>query len=257
MIGRHLELGGQRCGGDPLGAPTFDVWAFSDTVLTRHGAALCRHVSDSERARADRLARPENRWRFLQSRGALRWLLGSYLDMAPEELDFGHTAHGKPFLCIEGSPAPIAFNQSHNADLLAIAISDCGPVGIDIEHIDRHDIERLSGRILSDAEAACYASLKEHERKPVLWRAWTRKEAYLKGVGIGLSEPLPRTTVTIDPHSPARLVASQTRPRDPEFWRLSEFRPAPGVIGAVAIRHEKAEPRFFTADEAAFGDIRG
>lgn len=246
-------------GGWPLKptARAFDVWTLSDTTLAKHGEALCHYVSTSEHATAARMVLPKDRWRYLIYRGALRWLLGSYLKAAPVDLCFHSTQLGKPYVNVGDVVAPIEFNVSHSADLLVVAVSRCGAVGIDIEYTDRNEIEKIAGRILSSKEKYQYYSLDQHERNLALWRIWTRKEAYLKGVGLGLTESLKNTTVMIDTHSAAGLVYSELRPEDTQIWRLHEFWPAPHVLGTVAIRHKTACPRFFTADDRAFGGLGG
>lgn len=173
------------------------VWLFSleDYEIFKKDA-YC--LSEDERTRADRYARESDRKRYITGHIALRRLLGFYLHSDPETFTFQVGAHGKPDLLYpapdvrlsEQTPhhAPIHFNISHSADLVALAFCFDSPVGIDIESIkDSAYIERIIRRFFHPSEYAFFSRLEDKQKKKVFFRSWTAREAFLKALGTGFS----------------------------------------------------------------------
>lgn len=181
-----------------------------------------------ERARADRFVFPHHRERFVRAHGVLRRVLAAYTGQNPEALSFIAGRYGKPALT--GSQG-VAFSLSHAGDGVAIAVTTGHEIGIDIETPrvmnDRDDLVR---RYFSASEIAAYDSTEPARRDDAFFRLWTRKEAFVKGIGLGLSRPLDSFTVGLG--IPVYLDA----PGD-VAWSLHHLDPGESFVGAVACRH--------------------
>src|SRR5438270_8929096 len=150
-------------------------------------ARLSAVLADDERNRADKLYFEKDRRRFTVARGVLRIILGRYLNTKPEQLGFHYTKFGKPMLANAGVDA-LRFNVSHSEELAVYAVACGREVGIDIEYL-RPDIEaeQIAQQFFSSTEAAMLRSLPGEVRTRAFFNCWTRKEAYIKARGDGLS----------------------------------------------------------------------
>lgn len=211
-------------------ALTVTLWQWRLDVTPMRLAELAGHLSGEERARADRFVTPLHRDRFIAGRGRLREILARYVDEAPQALGFAYNDHGRPSLCESAAPH---FNLSHTGGLAILAVCDDMPVGIDIERMRPIEVE-VARRYFSDAEVRALETLAGEAWLQGFYRCWTRKEAVIKALGLGLSMPLESFDVTLAPEAPARL----TRIADdaPEAWSLTHLDVAPDVVGAVALR---------------------
>lgn len=127
-----------------------------------------------------------------------RLILANYLDCNPQCLRFEIGSHGKPALDNLRNPFKIQFNISHSRDLILIAITVEDLIGIDVEYYDKKcSIEGLGENIFSPSEKIFFSALNsKEEKKEAFFRCWTRKEAYLKAIGIGLTQDL--TSISVD-----------------------------------------------------------
>jgi 4'-phosphopantetheinyl transferase len=151
-------------------------------------AALGKHLSADESERAARFHRAADRERFVLGRGLLREALAGHLRVAPRDLSFSYNRWGKPGL--DGF-ARLEFNVSHAHDLVALAFTLGRKVGIDLERVDRAvDALKLAERFFTAEEAAALRALDGPRRSAEFFRCWTRKEAFVKAHGRGLSRPL-------------------------------------------------------------------
>ena len=176
-------------------------------------------LSEHERARGRRFRFARDRDRFFWRRRALRDILARYLAVSPADVTLAEGQAEKPRLA--APHAPLLFNTSASGELALVAVSRDAEVGIDVERIrDDLDVARLAARSLSPTETAALAALDPDERTPGFFRAWVRKEAYLKAKGIGLFVPLDSVSVSLSPTEPPQLLHSAVDPRDHQRWRL-------------------------------------
>jgi 4'-phosphopantetheinyl transferase len=190
-------------------------------------------LSADEAARADRFHFPRDRGRFIAGRAVLRILLSGYLHCDPAGLRFGYNAHGKPALAgAEG----LEFNLAHSHGLALYAVTSGRAVGIDVEHI-REDLAgaEIAERFFSRAENAVLRDLPAGQRREAFFRCWTRKEAYLKATGRGLSVALDSFDVSLAPTAAPALLAVRDDPGEVKRWCFRNVDPAPGYVGAVAV----------------------
>ena len=194
-------------------------------------------LSGEERERAARFHFERDRGRYSVCRSALRELLAGYLDAAPEEIEFRYGEAGKPELA-QGS---LRFNVSHSHDLALIAVAREWELGVDIERI-RTGVERegIAERFFSPGEAAVLRAMAAEERDEAFFRCWTRKEAYVKARGGGLSIPLDSFDVTLD-----RERAELSRAADAERWRMMTLDTAPGFAAALVVEASVRRLRCF------------
>lgn len=226
------------------GADIVDLWILSERQLATDPTFSQPVLSADEAAKAAGVRAEADRRRYALFRSALRRVLGSHLGIAPERVGLRAGAFGKPELCGGAEAAGLGFNLSHSGEMLAIAVAPGMAVGVDIEHLRCLAArDRLLRRVMSPAEQERFARLPAAERSLAFWRAWTRKEAYLKGRGVGLSEPLAGVSVTFGPDEPPRLIHADGRPQDPAIWSLHEVRPASDLLGALAVSQPGARLR--------------
>ena len=205
------------------------VWRVSldqpDEVLTRFRATL----DTSELERAERFYFEPLRRHFVAGRGFLRNVLARYLDAKPEALNFSYGAYGKPALAEES----LRFNMSHSHGLALLAVSLDKQLGVDVEQI-RADFatEDVARRFFSRAEVEVFDALAPQERVAAFFRCWTRKEAYIKAIGRGLSQTLDGFDVTLAPGDPAALLRAGAG--DAAQWTFSDIAVGDGYAGALA-----------------------
>jgi len=166
-------------------------------------AALAALLSADERRRAARLRAAARQRRFVVAHGLVRTILARYLGAAPADLRFDHGVNGKPAL----AGAPLRFNLSHSYELALVGVTQGRELGIDIERVrDTVAIAPLAARFFSAAERALLQALPDGERRAGFFRLWTRKEAYLKATGEGVSRELRAIDVTAAPEAGAAAV---------------------------------------------------
>src|SRR5262245_40794838 len=176
-------------------------------------------LSSDERERMRRFHFERDRRCHLVARGLLRTLLGRYLGMAPDKLRFDYSPFGKPSLAAGLVQRPLQFNVSHAVEIVLIAIAAGRTLGIDVEHI-RADIAvgEIAARFFSANEQGALATLAGDLQHGAFFDCWTRKEAYIKAIGEGLSLPLDQFDVSFLPGEPARLLATRPDPAEARRW---------------------------------------
>jgi 4'-phosphopantetheinyl transferase len=175
----------------------------------------------------------EDVWRRrVVGRAALKIALGRYLDREPRSLRISAGPNGKPILePTGGRPAP-CFNLAHSGDLCLIAICDRGEVGVDVEEIrERPHRDRLVEARFAPSEADEILRRTGEERMRAFYRCWTRKEAYLKALGIGLSGDLGAFAVSVSDR-PALISPLDG---DAEEWSLFDVEVGRAHAAAIAV----------------------
>jgi 4'-phosphopantetheinyl transferase len=197
---------------------------------------LAQTLSADERERAGRFHFEEHRARFIAARGVLRTLLGRYLSTAPQELKFCYSAHGKPALDGLSEAGTLCFNLSHSHTLALYAMNRDRQVGIDVEHRRRNvDDEQVAGRFFARAEVEALQALPEALREAAFFNCWTRKEAYLKARGEGVTRSLDSFAVSLQPGEPAALLNCTSDPGEVARWSLRALNPGPDYAAALCV----------------------
>lgn len=209
-------------------------------------ARLAALLDADERARAARFHFEVHRDRFTAGRGLLRLLLGRLLERPPAELRFGYGVKGKPFLVGSGpgAGADLRFNLSNSANGVLIAVAHERELGADIEALrPLSDADALVERFFAPGEREVFRGIAPEARLPCFYSGWTRKEAYVKARGDGLSLPTTEFEVVLAPGEPARLVRFDREPEEVGRWSFAAFEPARGFLGALAVEGGAPELR--------------
>jgi len=220
----------------PLGEHDVHVWHGPLNLFSPEIPRLRELLSDDEKERAGRFHFEKNRNEYVLSRGRLRILLASYLSTSPAELCFTYSTHGKPSLNTPARGATLAFNVSHTDVFAVCAFAWNRRVGIDVERIRKNfDPEQIAERFFSAAERLALRNLPEEQRHEAFFRCWTRKEAYIKAIGEGLSHPLHQFDVSFTQEEPAALLGTRPDGAEAGRWWLREIPLPANYIAALAV----------------------
>ena len=220
-----------------LETPVVDIVGVRLDAPPEVSAALWQLLSRDERERAGKFRYAEHRQHYIVARASLRQLLAKRLGIAPGAVEFVETKFGKPRLAPVHGSENLEFNVSHSGILALYAFTRGRAVGVDLELIrEIPDAVNLAERFFSATEITSLRALPLDQRSLAFLACWTRKEAFIKALGLGLSCPLDAFDVTIDPDAPARLVRIEERIDKIENWAMQAFTPLPCYIAAVAYR---------------------
>jgi len=194
-----------------------------------------RAMTDDERERAARYRFERDRARYIVARGTLRAILGRYLGVAPADVRFMYGPHGKPALALEHD-TDLSFNLSHAGGAALYAVTRGRRVGVDLEQVlpDNTDLG-VAARFFSPREVDMLRALPPQVRHEAFFRCWTRKEAYVKARGDGLSLDLTSFDVSLAPGEPPALLATRPDPREAARWSLHDVDAGPGYAAALAV----------------------
>lgn len=218
------------------------VWRIDLHSVTLMSNELIALLSADEVQRLRRFRFPIDRDRFAAARGALRSILACYVKQCPGEIRFSYGKWGRPSLQANDGDA-LEFNLAHAEEIALCAVSRM-PVGVDVERV-RPDfpVERTVARFFAPREREYVLSVPSTERALHFFTFWTRKEALLKAIGVGLSANLE----SIDISEPTVCFdAARDGPRASNTtWNVLSFIPKAGHVGAIAHKTRSGEIAFF------------
>ncbi len=198
--------------------------------------SLLHTLAPDEKARAERFHFEKDRDSFIVARVTLKRVLGRYLGLPPAKLRFSYNAYGKPALANNSGADALRFNLSHSHQLMICAVTCGRDIGIDLEHL-RSDLAELqiAEQFFSSQEVAVLCALPVEQQTKAFFNCWTRKEAYTKARGEGLSFALNQFDVQLAPGESAALLRNRGDAREVSRWSLQELIPAPDYVGALAV----------------------
>lgn len=222
--------------GIELSGNEVQVWLGDQNPGAERFEQFFQTLSAEEQDRALRFHFQRDRVRFVTAHGILRCLLGAFLKTAPDSLRFRSNEYGKPSLADEFSSVDLKFNISHSGAKVLMAFALDRELGVDIEEI-RSDFttDEIARRYFSPLEVATLSSLPESVRAEAFFNCWTRKEAYTKAIGEGLSCPLDGFDVTISPEEPARLLETRAHALPASAWAMHSLDAGPGYKAALVV----------------------
>ena len=204
-----------------------DVWRF-DLEVREHDWAI---LTPDEARAARRIVVDEKRDRKASSRGHLRRILARYLSTHPKDVRFIYGEHGKPMLAERDEPR---FNLSDSVSKGLVAVCWGARIGVDIEFAkEERAFTDIADRFFSQAESAELRALPPEARPAAFYRAWTRKEAYLKAWGTGLSFGSDRFTLDYVRDGPGSLLATEMPEDDVSRWHFRDVELGPDYAGAI------------------------
>jgi 4'-phosphopantetheinyl transferase len=212
-----------------------DVWSIS----CEPGKGIdssAQLLSPDEQERAERFHRELDRIQFRLTHSAVRMILAQYLNVGPQELSFASGIGGKPELASHFRDTGIQFNLSHSSELALLAVAREAVVGADVEWINPEiAIGEIAERFFSAAEIQVLNALPADERVDAFFSCWTRKEAYIKALGEGLSVPLDSFEVAFGSQRAAALVAVRANPAELSRWSMYDLKVPKGYKGALVV----------------------
>ncbi|MCH9649165.1 MAG: 4'-phosphopantetheinyl transferase superfamily protein [Deltaproteobacteria bacterium] len=234
------SVGGRPRPGDApapgLGEAEIHIWSVPLDLPAAEVASLGELLDPEEMKRALRFRFDRHRRRFIVGRGTLRKILGAYLGEEPRDLAFAYGPKGKPSLDGRFASSGICFNLSHSSELALYGLTLGGDLGVDVEfRRPMPDAEQIAERFFSQSEKEALREIPQETKSEAFFNCWTRKEAYIKATGDGLSMPLDRFDVTLTPGEEARMLRAEGSREKAENWSMFHLEPAEGYVAAVAI----------------------
>lgn len=227
-----------------LNEKTVDIWRVPLDPPPDMLPLLVPVLSPDERVRAERFRFAGDRRRFIMARGALRTILSYYLSTPAEEIIFAYSSHGKPSLGGALAPHPLRFNVGHSHELALCAVTYGKRVGIDIEYIHpMHDIDSIAQHFFAEREVTALQALPVEQRHIGFFRCWTRKEAYIKATGEGLSRRLDQFAVSLAPDEPPQLIWVADNQEELRRWTLVDVPADATNCGALIVEGGPIEVR--------------
>jgi 4'-phosphopantetheinyl transferase len=223
------------------------VWRLALDQPVSESVQQIELLSDDERNRADRLRFERHRHRFILARAGLRKILGLYLERPARELNFLYGDHGKPRLALPFSTTGLEFNLSHAQDIALIAVTREARIGIDIEYVDRKvEMEGIARRFYAPEEFAAIQAAPEPGRRQAFFNCWTRKEAYLKARGDGITVNLESFAVSVENTDTPSLLRCEIN--SPEEWSMRSLHPHDQYVAALAMASPACRLRLLQLD---------
>lgn len=207
-------------------------------------------LSLDERTRAARFHFARDRRKFVVARAFVRGVLGEYLGINPADVRFGYTAYGKPFLDWTMPVAALSFNVAHSEDLAMMAVARGRAVGIDVEHHKPgFATDTVAEQFFSPDEVRAIRGLRSEEQERAFFDCWTRKEAYIKARGQGLSIPLNGFTVSTARHERSALLSTDYDPLAAVGWRVCDLEAPVRYSAALAYELGSTMPKVVLAEQ--------
>lgn len=219
-----------------LGRHEVHVWQLDLNLSIATIQSLLPTLSEDEKLRAERFYFQKDRDHFIVGRGLLRQILSSYLGREPNNFSFCYNQYGKPALNAVDGNEQVCFNLSHSHGLALIAVTLNRQIGVDLEYI-RSDFscEEIAERFFSPKERAILRLFSTEMKAEAFFTCWTRKEAFVKALGKGLSFPLNEFDVSLIPGEPSVLSYVGWNTSGSCRWLLQELIPRPGYVAALAV----------------------
>lgn len=166
----------------------------------------------------------------------MREILSRYTGIAAKDLRFSYGPKGKPEFAGGLEESGIKFNLSHSSEFALLAVTQGLTVGVDLEWI-KPDFatDDIAERFFSATEVQTLQSLPAAHQAEAFFSCWTRKEAYIKALGEGLSVPLESFAVAFAPGVPAALLHVRVDPTEVERWSMYNIEVSEGYKAAVVV----------------------
>lgn len=221
-----------------------DVWRSASELDAPTLASYRAVLDEDERARAARFRFDARRNEFIVARGLLRCVLGAAMGIEPAAVRFDYSAKGKPRLSAPGEKraeqrereTDLRFNVSHSHGQVLVAVTVGREVGVDIEKMRvKTDCEKLAARFFSPGEVEALRRVPAEDRRAAFFTCWTRKEAFLKATGKGITFGLDQFDVAFWPATRAALLSTRFDLAEAARWSMFNLGAPEGFAGSVAV----------------------
>ncbi|SFJ64521.1 4'-phosphopantetheinyl transferase family protein [Thermoflavimicrobium dichotomicum] len=226
------------------------IWLIHFPAFLSDMNLLFDALSPAEKHKAQQFHFQKDQHAYIISHGAVRWILSHYLNVSPAQIIFGTEDHGKPVILEPSMPA-LHFNLSHSGSRALLAVSH-HPVGIDIEQIKPDfNFTELVSHIMSPPEQQCFMKLPKEKQRDHFFLLWTRKEAYIKAIGKGLSYPLKKLTISLDWNNP-KIQEDQAYPEEYKRWQMIHVDVGPDYVGTLTCSQKSRAIRYYLFESYLF-----
>jgi 4'-phosphopantetheinyl transferase len=226
----------QAIPGEMICSNEVHVWRESLDLSTLQDKRLLGILSSDELVRAGRLRFERDQKRFIAARGILRIILGRYLGENPHKIHFEYTSNGKPVLTNNPGYDTLHFNLSHSDALALYAVTRGRNIGIDIERVrDDVAVEQIAQKFFSQDEISSLERIHKRKRNELFFKYWTRKEAYLKAMGEGISFPMEQFDVSLISERVLSPVIYKGDKTESSRWYVQDLFPGCGYAAAIAV----------------------
>ncbi len=219
-----------------LSSQEIHVWLVNLKTISDSIPTMYSLLSFDEINKANEFKAEQHKVNYILTRGSLRKILTLYLQVEAEEIKFLYNEYGKPYLDSNYIENSLYFNLSHSDDLAIFAISKTNNLGIDLEKIKSiDDYLNIAQENFSQQEVADLMSYTKDEQLAAFYRCWTRKEAFIKAIGDGLSYPLNQFTVSLKTKELGLI----------QCWSIHSLIPIPGFESALAFDGHCDQLRYY------------
>jgi len=214
-----------------MNTETLEIWHGKVTAENSHYQAYWCVLDEAGQIQAGKFKNALLHKRYVEIHGRLRNLLAQKLNQPPEKIRIKKTEHGKPYLA---DHPELAFNLSHSADKLMIAVGWNCRLGVDIEICkQRINLSGLVDKCFAEEEAAYWTKLPEAQKNREFYRFWTRKEAFVKATGHGIALGLNHCVV--NPANPTEFLRVPAKCGKASEWNLLDIDLGEGICSALVV----------------------
>ncbi len=209
------------------------VWRAWIDVSVSNIERYIKFLPTHEVAQAERIQGVPYRHHYIVIRGLLRVILSHYVQVKPECLRFCCNEHGKPFLDFPGGAQAVNFNLSHSSELVLFAITHQERrIGVDLERIRTVvSADQIAEKFFPSAECAACEIMPEPLKSQSFLRSWTRMEAYVKALGMGLAGAAKDGKILL----PGKMPGPERGHMEKFPWSINCWEPAPEYVAALAV----------------------
>ncbi len=199
-------------------------------------------LSADELYKANRYKFEKDRFHYITGRALLRNILSRYLNQFPGEIVFSYSDKGKPFI----KDTEVKFNLAHSGGRAVYAVANNMDIGIDIEFMrELPDALQIAKRFFSEKEVVEFSEIREVDIRTAFFNCWTRKEAFIKAVGEGLSYPLKDFSVTLKPGDKPEILWIKDKAEEVKYWSLINIDTDENYISSLAVKAENVKVVYF------------
>lgn len=229
----------------PLSDGELHIWKINSENFIQSSPVLYEILSVEEKQRAERFHFENDKIVYICARSILRMLLSKYINQDYSSIDFNFNEYGKPELPEVINPKNIKFNVSHSENLVLIGFIPNVSLGVDIEYIlPNSDLIEIASKYFSSKEIDSLIRFPGEKRTEAFFNCWTRKEAFIKAVGEGLSYPLDKFSVSLNDEFDVEITIENNQ-QESSQWKLISFQPEERFAGAFAVKGQIKKINFF------------
>jgi 4'-phosphopantetheinyl transferase len=213
------------------------LWRVNLEAIGAEESRWQKILSSDESTRASRFHFSRDRQRFVAGRALLRIILAGYLETDANSLCFSYSLKEKPSLGPPHADSNVMFNITHSGGVALLAFTRGREIGVDVEQVrSDFELEAIARRFFSKHEQSQLAAVPAEEKPAAFFRCWTRKEAYIKATGDGLSLPLSQFDVSLEVGEQNALLATRPDAAEVSRWLLRDVPGGPGYTAALCVR---------------------